>query len=253
MINLHQYLVESLKPLSADQLVKKLDFLKDTGYIKDMKITGRYKELVRIDLKPKKSDQEFLKNQQFSDILNVFRWYPRNIGWDLERDDDGRGDITTIYSYITLEPDSQKKCTDFVYNDCNGFIFHVTHGKYLSNILNSGLRIKGQDGIKNNLIYPPRLYFLCGRNADEIWFNVSTVIEQYGDGLEKPALLMIDLNKNNIKNVDFFEDTFWVNTVHNYSGNKINFIYSNVAFPKKCIEIIKNKTQLKKIFKERIK
>lgn len=131
--------------------------------------------------------------------------------------------------WITFEPNFGTKCTKFVYNNCNGLVFHITtEEKYNQYIKDQGLKpFKGD--IKKYRYFSERIFLSCGETKKEIIENINFLKNQLG--INKPVILMIDLKENKY-NVDFYYDPS--------EDNWHNFIYCNAWFPEKYITIIED-------------
>lgn len=137
---------------------------------------------------------------------------------------------------IIIEPNFGTKCTNFVYNNCNGLIFHITNKySYEHNIKYKGLKPKYGD-IKKYRYFKERIFLICGETKEEIINNIKLIIKQKGYDKNDYVLLMIDLKENKY-NVDFYYDPS--------EDNWHNCIYCNAYFPDKYIIKIKNLSDIK--------
>ena len=206
----------------------------DTSKLID-KIKKRYND-IKVALNPSKSEE------------SLFRILFNN-------NDDYENFLTDIYIqrqldffgyYITekldnellvfIEPNFGTKCTKFVYDNCNGLIFHVTNKySYEKNIRYKGLKPKIGD-IKKYRYFKERIFLICGENKEEIIDNINLVINQKGYNENDYVLLMIDLKENKY-NVDFYYDPS--------EDNWHNCIYCNAYFPYNYISRIKKISDLK--------
>ena len=133
---------------------------------------------------------------------------------------------------IVIEPNFGTKCTKFVYDNCNGLIFHVTSKeKYYYFIKDQGL--KPFEG-KHYRKFTERIFFITGENVDEIIENIKFIINQLH--IINPIILMVDLKENHY-NVDFYYDPS--------EDNWHDFIYCNAWFPDKYITKINKISDLK--------
>lgn len=129
--------------------------------------------------------------------------------------------------FITFEPNFGTKCTDFVYNKCNGLVFHITtEEKYNLYIKNTGL--KPFEGKKYRK-FTERVFLSCGESKSEIIENINYLKKQLN--IVNPVILMIDLKEHHY-NVDFYYDPS--------EDDWHNFIYCNAWFPIKYIDIIED-------------
>ena len=129
--------------------------------------------------------------------------------------------------HITFEPNYGTKCTKFVYDKCNGLVFHITtEEKYYKYIKNQGLK-PFED--KRYRKFTERVFLSCGEYKSEIIENINYLKDQLG--IVNPVILMIDL-KSHKYNVDFYYDPS--------EDSWHNFIYCNAWFPEKYITIIED-------------
>lgn len=128
---------------------------------------------------------------------------------------------------ITFEPNYGTKCTQYIYDKCNGLVFHITtEEKYYKYIKNQGL--KPFEG-KRYRKFTERVFLLCGESKSEIIENINYIKDQLG--IVNPVILMIDLKAHKY-NVDFYYDPS--------EDNWHNFIYCNAWFPITYIDIIED-------------
>ena len=134
--------------------------------------------------------------------------------------------------YIVFEPNFGTKCTKFVYEKCNGLVFHITtEEKYNLYIKNIGL--KPFEGKKYRK-FSERVFLSCGESKSEIIENIDYLKKQLG--INNPVILMIDLKEHKY-NVDFYYDPS--------EDDWHNFIYCNAWFPIKYIDIIEDIDDIK--------
>ena len=141
--------------------------------------------------------------------------------------------------FIMFEPNFGTKCTNFVYNKCNGLVFHVTSKeKYDMYIKEKGLK-PFEGNIRKYRYFSERIFLSCGETKQEIVNNIKFLINQ----LHKinPVILMIDLKDHNY-NVDFYYDPS--------EDEWHNFIYCNAWFPYKYIDLIENVNDINLNIKE---
>lgn len=138
-------------------------------------------------------------------------------------------EISNKDKFIMIEPNFDTKCTDFVYNKCNGLVFHVTSMNiYEKYIKFRGLKTFGGDIVKYRY-FKERIFLSCGETKQEIVDNIKFIINQLN--IINPAILMIDLKDHNY-NVDFYYDP--------YEDEWHNFIYCNAWFPYKYVDLIED-------------
>jgi len=137
---------------------------------------------------------------------------------------------------IYIEPNFGTKCTKFVYDKCNGLIFHVTNKSIFENkIKYKGLKPK-IGNIKKYRYFKERIFLICGETVDEIIDNIELIIDQKGYRKDDYIILMIDLKENKY-NVDFYYDPS--------EDNWHNCIYCNAYFPYEYITEIRNIKDIK--------
>jgi len=135
------------------------------------------------------------------------------------------------YFTVYIEPNFGTKCTDFVYKNCNGLIFHVTDKEsYDNNIKYKGLKPK-VGNIKKYRYFPERIFLTCGETVDEIIDNINLIVEQKEYEQNDYVILMVDLIENHY-NVDFYYDPA--------EDSWHNCIYCNAYFPCNYITKIRN-------------
>ena len=142
---------------------------------------------------------------------------------------------------IFIEPNFGTKCTNFVYNNCNGLIFHVT----LKNTYQKFIRGYGIKPFKGTYRkFTERSFFICGETKEEIIDNIKLIIEQKGYETDEYVLLMVDLKKNHY-NVDFYYDPS--------EDNWHNCIYCNAWFPYRYITEVRKLSDLNVNIDENLK
>lgn len=202
----------------------------DTNKLID-KIKNRYKDievslypsklnesLFSIEFNDKNDYEKFLEDIYIQKQLDFFGYYiTEKIDKDL---------------LIAIEPNFGTKCTKFVYNECNGLIFHVTSKElYEKYIKDKGLRPFIGNKYRK---FTERIFFITGETKEEIIENIEFIIDQLGKS--NSIILMIDLKKHKY-NVDFYYDPS--------EDNWHDYIYCNTWFPITYITEIKKLTDLK--------
>lgn len=212
MRKLNNYIDESLlKSYNNTLLIKKL---KSKYNIQEYDSKSNIKSFV-FNIKEEITDDNFLR------ILDFYGYYCSEI----------RKDPNNIFLYY-IEPVFSEKCTDKVYNESNGKIYHITNVANLNNILRKG--IKPTVG-KNYRIFSERAFFVYGKTNDEIIKNVSHIINEKGSNY---TIIEIDISHYK---VNFYYDT---------SENKqYNCIYSNNVFFPHLLNEIGNIDDLKEHLK----
>lgn len=218
--------MKSLKNKIEESLIKSYDTNKLIN-----KIENKYKN-IDVSLYPSKSNESlfriifnnkddyenFLEDIYIQRQLDFFGYYiTEKIDKDL---------------LVAIEPNFGTKCTDFVYNKCNGLVFHVTSKeKYEKYIKDKGL--KPFEG-KHYRKFTERIFLITGETIDEITENIEFIIDQLHKS--DPVILMIDLKENHY-NVDFYYDPS--------EDNWHDFIYCNAYFPDKYIVEVRKLSDLK--------
>ena len=133
---------------------------------------------------------------------------------------------------IAIEPNFGIKCTKFVYNDCNGLIFHITLKKTYNKFI-KGEGIKPFKGTYRK--FTERSFFICGKTKKEIINNIKLIIKQKSYNKNDYIILMVDLKENHY-NVDFYYDPS--------EDNWHNCIYCNAWFPITYITEVKKLSDL---------
>lgn len=197
-----------------EELIKKLKTKYNIYNIKEYDSKSNIKSFV-FNIKEEITDDNFLR------ILDFYGYYCSEI----------RKDPNNIFLYY-IEPVFSEKCTDKVYNESNGKIYHITNITNLNNILRKG--IKPTVG-KNYRIFSERAFFVYGKNNDEIIKNVYHIINEKGSNY---TIIEIDISHYK---VNFYYDT---------SENKqYNCIYSNNVFFPHLLNEIGNIDDLKEHLK----
>lgn len=126
---------------------------------------------------------------------------------------------------IHLEPNFGVKCNDFIYNQCNGIIWHVTSKTNEHNIDSKGIRPFEGTSYR---IFNERTFFVCGETKESIIENINCIMDQ----LRHRSYVIYKINLCNHRskpyNVNFYHDT-------SNPDNK-NCIYSNAVFFPHLIE-----------------
>ena len=195
------------------------------------KIENKYKN-ININLYPSKSKESLFKIE-FND-KNDYENFLEDIYNQKQLDFFGYYITEKIDKnlLIFIEPNFGTKCTKFVYEKCNGLIFHVTSKeKYDKFIKDSGLKPFEGDHYRK---FTERIFFITGETKYEIIENIEFIQDQLN--IQNPIILMINL-KTNHYNVDFYYDPS--------EDNWHDFIYCNAWFPNKFITRIQKLTDLK--------
>lgn len=184
------------------------------------RLKKKYKVIRFVDVKSKSkvrsftmtvSEDEYWKiaeDQGFYSLLNFFGYYATETN---RMKDLGEIDVR-------LEPVFGTKCTDLVYNECKGVVYHVTKKENLNDIWRKGLiPLEG----KTYRLFTERVFFSCGKDIDEIINNIKDIINQLN--VRDYVILEVDLKRHKY-NVDFYYDPS--------EDDKHNYIYANaIMFP----------------------
>ncbi len=215
MITIQNYIDESLiKSYNHTSLIKKLKAKYNIYNINEYDSKSNIKSFV-FNVKEEITDDNFLR------ILDFYGYYCSEICKD----------TNNIFLYY-IEPVFSEKCTDTVYKESNGKIYHITKNTNLNNILRKG--IKPTVG-KNYRVFSERAFFVYGKTNDEIIKNVSHIINEKGTNY---TIIEVDISHYK---VNFYYDT---------SENKqYNCIYSNNVFFPHLLNEIGNIDDLKEQLK----
>jgi len=196
-------------------------------------IEKKYKD-IRISLYPSKSNESlFYIEFNNKDDYNKFQ-----IDQYIQKQLDFFGyyitEINNEQLVIFIEPNFGTKCTNFVYNECNGLVWHITSEEKYQLIKEQG--IKPFIGNKKRYRYfTERIFLSCGENKDEIIDNIDFLIDQLS--IKNPIILLIDLKDPKKYNIDFYYDPS--------EDNWHNYIYCNAWIPPKYISRINNIEDIK--------
>lgn len=123
------------------------------------------------------------------------------------------------YVYIIETTYGLTELTDYIYNEYNGILYHITNTKSVNKILKQGLCTKARN---KQAKHPERIYFTFNNDMG----NLSTLgKELYPD--RNYAILKVDLNKNIGHKCKFFIDAAY----HTYGVWTCDMISPN------CIEL----------------
>ena len=211
----------------------------DTNKLID-KIKKRYND-IEVTLNPSKSDEslfriKFNNNDDYENFLE-------DIYIQKQLDFFGYYSTEKLDNELSIfiEPNFGTKCTKFVYDNCNGLIFHVTFKKTYNKFI-KGEGLKPFEGTYRK--FTERSFFICGETKEEIIDNIELIIKQKGYLKDDYVILMIDLNKHKY-NVDFYYDPS--------EDSWHNCIYCNAWFPITYITEIKKLSDLEVNIDENLK
>lgn len=232
-VSLFDYITEMSHSMTCKQLIKALnrDFASEYGEIFCSKKNVDKRVTCSLII-----PAEIFKNdwQKFQQRLEAYMWYEtRHLNKTGVNNNPAPPKIEQTYGkeFITIivDPVQAKECNDYVYNKCNGIIYHVPDQKRINDIMKSGLRMKGS---KNRYKFiMDRVYFICGESKSEINKRLLRIFNDKSVYDENPVIFKIDLKKNNY-NINFYEDPAYKN---------LDAIYTYAYFPSKYIEKINYK------------
>ena len=224
------YITEMQKSVTCKQLIKLLnrDFASKYGNIVSSRRNRDTRETHSLII-----PADIFRNdwQKFQERLDAYMWYETrhvNKTGINNKPEPPKIDKVDGKEYITIivDPIQAKECNDYVYNDCNGIIYHVPDQDRINDIMKSGLRMKGS---KNQYKFiMDRVYFICGENKEEIKRRLNKIFDDKSVYNNNPTVLKIDLKKNKF-NINFYEDPAYKNR---------DAIYTYGYFPPKFIEKI---------------
>lgn len=180
------------------------------------------------------NDEEPIKSYVFKRICDFFNYIISDIKHYEDTDD---------YD-VYLEPNITNEVTDYVYDDCDGVVYHVTYKSNVESILRTGLRPTGctskeeQDAIKKMRsptyrFFSKRNYMFCIDNKDKLMEEVKKICTAKNMSLKDCTLLKIDLNKISKRYIDnkisFYQDA---------SNSNKSHIYTLTYIPGKYIEVV---------------
>jgi CRISPR/Cas system-associated endoribonuclease Cas2 len=176
-----------LKSYDKDKLKQKInEFFGDEIFQYDMDDEVSSKMLV---IKYKR-DYGFVKTGKFKSLLNLFNY---NITF-----------INPSERLVYLEPNVPDEMTKYVYETCNGIVWHITKNKStFGNIIKYGLKPKTAS-YRN---YSERVFFIAGSGKDEIFKNIRKTKDMFfgSDDHGSLVLLKVDLKRFE-KKLRFFMD-----------------------------------------------
>ena len=180
-----------LKSYDSNKLYNEI--LKKYGqYIVDKYSAYKDKSTVKSIILIYKYSSKFTKEDEFQHLLNLYNYF---ITYD---------DINN--HELHLEPNVPDDCTEFIYNDCNGILYHVTN-KYIyeEKIKKFGLKPK----TATYRYFPERVFYVAGTNKKDIVDNIEFVkdILKDDDIYKKYEMIILKVDLNKYKNkVSIFKD-----------------------------------------------
>ena len=127
-----------------------------------------------------KKDTSFTNTQEFKQLINLYNY---NLTY-----------TDPAERYIYLEPNVPNDMTKYVYEKCNGIVYHVTKNqKRLDNILKYGLKPKSPTYRSNS----ERIYVIAANKKENLIKKIKHIksIFRKDPQYEETAILKIDLNK----------------------------------------------------------
>lgn len=225
----NSFVLEMLESCTIEMLKKHIQDLFGPKYRKRiltvLEGTGRTRCIVEVykELWETEEDRMLLEEE-----LAVMMWF---ISRDLKDKD---------RIVLELEPVQSQNCTDWVYEKCDGKIFHICRKTDFDKIMKLGLRTKGSFDIDRKgrqyvgygrriryRNFPNRTYFFCGETNDEVQRTFKEIVhDKFLNPKGKYKVLMVDLKKCDIGFATFFKDTM-------YDEN--GAIYSHLYIPPKFL------------------
>lgn len=154
----------------------------------------------------------------FEQIIDKFMWFVSNIeGYENEEND---------YLIIHILPIKGTKCTDFIFKECKGILYHITKKENIKKIEHTGLRAKSKN--HTDMFNTNRLFFCCGKNIDDIKETIKDVSKSKYDKTDKNDLVVIKINISKLKYIEFYRDPT------DYENSDSVFTFVNI--PPKFIE-----------------
>ena len=142
----------------------------------------------------KYKDNSFKDNDKFKQILNLYNYF---ITYDDVKNKE-----------LHLEPNVPDDCTNYVYNDCDGIVYHLTNQYiYATKIKLYGLKPKTGKYRE----FPERVFLFTGETERRLETNLEycvTILKDdpiYKSGKNNMVLLTIDLKKYKNK-ISIFKD-----------------------------------------------
>jgi len=137
-----------------------------------------------------KRNYDFVKTEKFKSLLNLFNY---NITF-----------IDPSDRLVYLEPNVPDEMTRYVYETCNGVVWHITkNNSTFDNILKYGLKPKTAS-YRN---YLERVFFVVGSNKDEVFKNLKKTKDMFFGSSEHTSLVLLKVDlKQFDKKLRFFMD-----------------------------------------------
>lgn len=163
----------------------------------------------------KYTDDSFINNEKFKSLLNLFNYFITYN--DIKRKE------------LHIEPNIPDDETDFIYNECNGIVYHITKKNNYNQIKKYGLKPR----TAAYRTFPERIFVTTAKSNNEIKANIDYVKNIL---LEDPSyndnniyILKIDLKKYKNK-IKLFKD----------NGMENDSYWTSEYIPPFCIKQIKH-------------
>lgn len=167
------------KSLSARKLYDKLK--EKYNNIFNPNFVNKYEETqFTFNVKTENDLTKFFENEDILHLLNMYNYYVYS------RDIVDENTFT-----ITLEPYKSKDVTDYVYEKCNGVVYHVTDKKLYEQIKNTELIPKWKTG---NRFRDGRIFFIVSNDIDDVKHSLRSIYNT-SEKIINPTYLKIDLKK----------------------------------------------------------
>jgi len=168
-----------------------------------------------------KDNIDFTKDPKFISLLNLYNYFITYIDYDNKE--------------IHLEPNIPDDETNYIYDKCNGMVFHITlKNIYETKIKKYGLKPKTASYRK----YPERVFVTTGENKKDIEDNIEFVKQILKEDViyteDNIIVLKIDLNKYKNK-ITLYKDNGMMN----------KSFWTSEYIPPYCIEIFKENNYIK--------
>lgn len=216
---------ETLISHKPEQTIKKLkstfdNKVYDFRYVNDKSFSFKINE---------EDYKDVITSKQFNDIIKFYNYVKiRDIHYKLSK----------TYR-ITLEPNVTHDMTDYVYDECDGIVYHITPVQYKDSILNTGLRTKVTKKYKipkDFIEFHKRIYYIAvpnKRNTDDILYEAKDMFTEENEEL---CVIKVDLHK--------LDEIYLEHKVHFYKDVRNIFEYTLYGFtyiPKECLSLYKEK------------
>lgn len=126
---------------------------------------------------------------------------------------------------IFFEPSIPEDATDYIYNDCDGVVYHITKTKNVQSILSKGLRLKS--GITYRK-FDERIFFTAAPVSFLVKNNIYKIAADKRYELSEMSIIKIELNKYS-KKIRVFRDP---------QSTHAEGFYTMEYIPSKCLSVV---------------